>query len=391
MANEPSVGEARFARAFSFRIGCGTLVGSFALGLLASLLWQPLFLPVFIGSALLIWVAAVFSPSPNSGRCPHCKRLVKFDAVVCSHCGNALPTAPTVQAANSVGTSHPQNTASYPQPAGPTTAGVTFGRETPIPPQPEPAADVVGQEIADAASSEPARVSQPAPTIYCLNCGTELVEGASFCGKCGTARGTAKARQETQSDVQREDPVSATRPSPLVADPPTPVHYAQYTPYTLADLDTAENTTWVSSDTREGQQLKQFPLPREEGWYGDPLDASQARFVSATGWSGQTRAVTSRRPPVEVAVVTDPKPPTPVHGSGPREAPSEGGTFSLAQLDTNERGEWVTPDSAAGQALAACPPPTSSGWYVDPLDTSKARFVADSRWTGKTRLILPVR
>jgi RNA polymerase subunit RPABC4/transcription elongation factor Spt4 len=169
--DQPLVSMARLARAFSFRIGCGSIVAAFLLAVLVSFISEALIAPVFFISLVLFWLGAVFTDSPNSGRCPYCKRLVRFDASVCPRCASPLPIPMQPSSA-------PRTTAGPSAEQGsPPPSGASFGRDTPIPPQVAQPPEII----------EP---TQRSAGRFCLKCGVELVEGAQFCGTCGTARGT---------------------------------------------------------------------------------------------------------------------------------------------------------------------------------------------------------
>lgn len=75
-----------FQRAFSLRI----LMSAVFLGLiacvLASFLWDPLTVPVFVLVTGGVWLLAVLNDE-NVLTCPHCGKRVKLGSTVCHHCG----------------------------------------------------------------------------------------------------------------------------------------------------------------------------------------------------------------------------------------------------------------------------------------------------------------
>lgn len=137
------------------------------------------------------------------------------------------------------------------------------------------------------------------------------------------------------------------------------------------------------------------------GWHQDPYGRHELRYFDGVTWranvadSGQasTDDIAGAVPPPPGAGDSytvnqlDTKERDEVAGAVPP-PPGADGSYTVNQLDADERGEWVTPESPAGEALAEVQVPPAEGWYADPLNAGRARYVSKTGWSGKTRLVL---
>ncbi len=115
------------------------------------------------------------------------------------------------------------------------------------------------------------------------------------------------------------------------------------------------------------------------GWHQDPYGRHELRYFDGVKWRANV-ADSGQVSTDDIAAGAVPPP----QGAD--------GSYTVNQLDANEQFAWVTPESAAGEALAEVQAPPAQGWYADPLNAGRARYVSETGWSGKTRLVLrPVR
>ncbi len=264
--DQQSVGMARLARAFSFRIGCGSLVAAFLLAFLFSYISDALAVAVFFISLILIWLAAVFTASPNSGRCPHCRKLVKFDATICSHCGNTLPTSsPAAPARSSPAAPARSSPAAPARGSGYLSRHYVTGWKSAVPPR-------------GSGYDNPLSTHRPSPGEMDLGQDTPIPPQVA-------------QPSESSPNSAPSDPGSESAPPGGIA---------------LSALAEKEVVDWVTPDSPDGKALQGCPAPAQPGWYPDPVHDGFARYCRGAHWTGERRKILAGAPAPEPVASPEP-------------------------------------------------------------------------------------
>lgn len=76
---------ADYSKLFSLRFGCAVIMAALVLGTLASMLWRPLGVIVFVAAFIFLTVTGLLFGVPVT--CPQCRKRIKVGARVCRWCG----------------------------------------------------------------------------------------------------------------------------------------------------------------------------------------------------------------------------------------------------------------------------------------------------------------